>query len=286
MIAIYHNKDLDGWCSGAIIRAKHRNAQMIGYDYGEPFTFPFEEEVIMADVSLKMDDMFTLAELNDCNFTWIDHHISAINEYKQWMERLGFREMNPIEAVLDPAKSACELTWNYLFADREMPETVRLLGEYDTWRNQDQAHWNQRVLPFQFGMRLICNSLDTFPMYMLMDNDEMVGEIIEKGKTVLEYQKNFNESQCRNAFETELFGLRAICLNAGGFNSDLFKSIYDPQKHDIMVPFQWNGNTWSVSLYTTHDLIDCSALAKGMGGGGHRKAAGFKTDDINFLIKK
>ena len=37
MIGVYHNRDLDGFTSGAIIKLKYPDAKMIGYDYGHPF---------------------------------------------------------------------------------------------------------------------------------------------------------------------------------------------------------------------------------------------------------
>ena len=51
-----------------------------------------------------------------------------------------------------------------------------------------------------------------------------------------------------------------------------------------MIPFRFDGKEWSYSLYTTKD-IDCSALAKKYGGGGHKKAAGFKADFNLFTAR-
>ena len=66
----------------------------------------------------------------------------------------------------------------------------------------------------------------------------------------------------------------AVFLNRRG-NSLMFDSIYDPTKHKLMVGYEHDGQKWTVSLYTTHDDVDCSEIAKSMGGGGHAKAAGF-----------
>ena len=48
-------------------------------------------------------------------------------------------------------------------------------------------------------------------------------------------------------------------------------------KYDICMPFYYNGkkHAWSHSLYTNKDDVDCSYIAKALGGGGHQKAAGF-----------
>jgi nanoRNase/pAp phosphatase (c-di-AMP/oligoRNAs hydrolase) len=43
-----------------------------------------------------------------------------------------------------------------------------------------------------------------------------------------------------------------------------------------MVPFAKMANgKWKVSLYSTKPEIDCGAIAKTFGGGGHYSAAGF-----------
>lgn len=283
MIGVYHNRDLDGFTSGAIIKKKYPEAKMVGYDYGMPFEQEVTgEPIIMADVSLPMKTMVKIAQLSNWQLTWIDHHISAINDYKEFVgEGESF-----CNAILENGIAACEGTWKHLFPDKEMPLAVKLLGEYDTWRNSNKQRWNNEILPFQFGMRLYCNSVDSFPVEVF-ENEELVRQIIHEGLTVLKYQSQVNELQCKKAsFETEFNGLRAICLNGGGFNSDVFKSVYDESEHDIMMPFQFDGKKWTISLYTTKDEVDCSVIAKANGGGGHKKAAGFQVEDISKIFSQ
>lgn len=283
MIGIYHSRDLDGFTSGAIIKRKYPEAKLVGYDYGQPFEQEVTgEPIIMADVSLPMKTMLKIAQLSNWQFTWIDHHISAINDYKEFVGN-GESFCN---AILENGIAACEGTWKHLFPDVEMPLAVKLLGEYDTWRNQDKDRWENEILPFQFGMRQHCNSAETFPIEVF-ENEQLVRDIINQGVTVLKYQAQVNQLQCKKAsFETEFNGLRAICLNGGGFNSDVFKSVYDEDKHDIMIPFQFDGTKWVISLYTTKENVDCSVIAKTNGGGGHKKAAGFQTEDISKVFSK
>ncbi len=276
MIGIYHNRDLDGFTSGAIIKLKYPDATLIGHDYGEPIPkLPDEEDIIMADVSFPMEDMKYISVRSN-SFTWIDHHISSMKDFEKYI----VVKPHYISAVLDTTIAACEGTWNHLFPDELMPEAVRLLGEYDTWRNQNEYRWENEILPFQFGIRMMCNSAESFPVEVF-ENYELVEEIIERGKIVLEYQRQVNALQCKKAaFEMDFHRYRAICLNGGGFNSDVFKSVYDEEKHDIMMMFQFNGKFWTISLYTTNDAIDCSEIAKARGGGGHKKTAGFQVDNI------
>lgn len=291
MICIYHNKDLDGYCSGAIVKHKFPDAKLIGFDYGQELPMeeiPAGEPIIMVDVSLPMDKMAQLSNHSNHHLTWIDHHISAINDFKSQNNI----ELGGIAPVLENGISACEGAWKYLFPDEQMPTAVKLLGEYDTWRNQDKKRWDEAIMPFQYGMRMICSSAETFPDYLFKDyeiiTDNPVYSIIHTGKSILEYQKTQNERACRCAFEIVFEGLRAICLNNGGANSQVFDSVYDESKHDIMIPFVFTGKHWTFSLYTTRKDIDCSVIAKSKGGGGHKQAAGFQLQDLpyEFQINK
>lgn len=283
MIGIYHDRDLDGITSGAIIKYKYPHAKIIGYDYGNDFNYDISgEPIIMADVSMPMPQMNKLAKESNWQMTWIDHHISAITDYEKYVGK-GQSFCN---AILNNEYSACEGVWRYLFPEIEVPRAVKLLSEYDTWKNSDKQRWNNEILPFQFGMRVHCNSVESFPVEVFK-NDDIIDLIIQHGLIVLKYQSQVNETQCKKAsFEVEFEGLRAICLNGGGFNSDVFKSVYDESKHDIMMPFQYDGRKWTISLYSTKPEIDCSVIAKKYGGGGHKQASGFQIDDIEKIIKE
>jgi len=286
MICITHGRDLDGWASGAIVKHKYPQCKIIEWDYGQPIpweSIPFGEHVFMTDISFPMEDMQHLS--GRCGLTWIDHHISAINQYNLY-HNFSCR------ALLDTTISACEATWKHLFPDKGVPVAIQLLGEYDTWRYSDTPRWEEIILPFQYGMRLRCSSVDTFdsflfndaPLNRLLTSDDEISLIIEEGKTVIKYQRQIDQVQCKKAWVTQFFGFRALVMNGSQFSSLSFKSVYDESLHDIMMVFQYNGaiDKWVFSIYTTND-IDCSAIAKAMGGGGHAKAAGFELDNASFV---
>lgn len=142
------------------------------------------------------------------------------------------------------------------------------------------------MLPFQFGMRQRCNSVESFPIDLFGQQGlELVTDILVVGQSILTYQRQQDEALCKRiSFPVTWKGYRCVCINAGGVNSRTFTSIYDPLKYDIMMSFVFNGKHWTVTLYTTHDSVDCSVLAKEMGGGGHKKASGFQTGDIQTII--
>jgi oligoribonuclease NrnB/cAMP/cGMP phosphodiesterase (DHH superfamily) len=295
MIGVYHSKDLDGYCSGAIMKLKYPDIKLIGMDYGEKYPENLNHEpIIICDMSFPMKDMEEIAKQSNWQLTWIDHHKSAIEDYRKFVGE-GETFCN---AILQDGIAACEGAWNYFFPDKKMPPVVEFLGTYDTWRKNNKTNdWEFVIMPFQYGMRMKCSSADDFPMelfneysYSVGGNNynsfDKIGNIIKEGDLILKYQSQQNERACKfSAFEIEFEGLRAICLNSGGANSQLFESVYDGTKHDIMIPFVFTGKGWTFSVYSTKENVDCSVIAKKYGGGGHKGAAGFKISDAHWFAE-
>lgn len=277
MFCIYHSKDLDGFASGAIVKHKYPDCELYGYDYNETFDFNLisKKDVIMTDVSMPIAQMAIIAN-NARSFTWIDHHASAIEGFTFISKYAALK----INTRLQVGVAACELTFMHLFPGYPLPTGIELLGDYDVWRNGSKLHWDYNVMPFQYGMRQICISPETFPVEIFQRNNyDFIDDVIVKGKNILDYVKVQNERAARFSFETRFEGLLAVCLNVGGGNSQMFESVYNEQEHDLMIPFFYSGRGWTFSIYTTKD-IDCSALAKKYGGGGHKQAAGFKVKEL------
>lgn len=295
MLIIYHDKDLDGICSGAVLLNAFPGARLLGYDYGRPFdvedNIENDEMVVMADVSMPMDVMEAIAE-HSGRFTWIDHHVSAYNDFVRHFGDFRLHEnggMTSVDGqmtyVYENGKAACELCWEWIMQG-DTPEAVRLLGEYDTWRNQDEDRWNNVILPFQYGMRLDGFSPETLAHYLL---NPVNYEKILVGKSILKYQKEQNSYHMKSSFDARLNlpggqVVRCLVCNRVPSNSMSFESKWDESKYDIMVPIGFDGQKWGLSFYTTKPSVDCSVLAKSFGGGGHKQAAGCSTDDLRKIL--
>ena len=275
MICIYHSRDLDGFCSAAIVKKKYPDCELFGYDYGQDF--PFEKfegvDVVMVDVSLPMKDMAKLSQITK-SFLWIDHHKGAIEEYHKTAE--AFSAIFGTRLLIGIA--ACELTWKHFFPNSRMPMAVQLLGEYDTWRNDLPLHWEKTILPFQFGMRLRAKKPEDI-IYYLTSESAVIGPVIDSGNIVLQYQRSQDERAMKGSFAIEWEGYNVLCLNRGLCNSLTFDSVYTEEAHDILMPFYFNGCEWIYSIYTKKN-INCVELAKKYGGGGHMQAAGFQTKTL------
>jgi len=303
----YHSQDLDGHCSGAIVKYRFPEAIMHPINYGDEFPWyeiKPEDEVYMVDFCLQpFNGMIRLGK--SCNLVWIDHHATSIEEV--------FACPAIIEAkhTLNPKKAACELTWEYLFPDKPVPLAVKLLSLYDSWTYQGHE-LEDMVLPFQ--MRLRMEELDPKdwgdyeeegdPAYWwiqrLLRSDNAgtfwLKPLIEEGRLLLRYDEANKAKYARTyAFETTLHlfshqvirprAFKAIAVNLGHTNSKVFDSVYDPAKHELMIPFVRRvDKLWNVSLYSTKPEIDCGEIAKSFGGGGHKGAAGFQGKELPFEI--
>jgi uncharacterized protein len=278
MKCFYHSADMDGKCSGAIVKLHFPECEMIGINYGD--SFPWEkieanEVVWLVDFCLQpFTEMVRLNELAILN--WVDHHKTSLEEADS---------VNFVAAglqLLEIGKAGCELTWQVL-GMTAMPRAVFLLGRYDVWDH----HNHPGALKFQYGIR---NVGDTSPdnqelwqRYLLDQVGDFTARTVRDGAALLAYESQQNEAYVKScAFELEFDGLRCIAVNKGLTNSLVFKSVYDPSKHDAMLTFVRRPGKWTVSLYADKPEVDVSAICKARGGGGHKGASGFQCQNLPF----
>jgi len=276
MLCIYHSADSDGKCSGAIVKNKFPECELIGMNYGESFPFDKikkDEVVYMVDFVFQpfslMDDILKITP----NLIWIDHHISAIKEY----EASGLK----IEGLREVGKAACELTWMYLYQTQDVPYCVKLLSLYDIWN-----HTDPNVLDFQNGLWLE-NTYPDSPIWKDIFDSEpsFYNPILENGKIILRYRTLEDTRYVKScSFEAEFEGYKCIVVNKMYTSSKVFDSIWDETKYDMMVIFGYRKGYWHVSLYSTKASVDVSILAKKYGGGGHKGAGGMELN-MDDMIK-
>ncbi len=269
-ICFYHSADLDGKCSGAIVRAAIPNVELYGINYGD--LFPWDKvqgrDVVMVDFSLQpFSDMVRLKS-EAKSLVWIDHHKSALADAAE----CGFG----CDGRQDTKAEGCELAWDFYFGmGSRMPRSVQLLGRYDVWDHADPD-----VLPFQYGARMRDLLPDAEEWGALLDAGYPIDEVLAAGRVILAYEAQQNAAYVASrGYVTVFDGHRAIVCNRGLANSKLFDSIYDPEKHDLMITFcRLPTGRWTFSLYSTK--LDCGSIARRYGGGGHPGAAGFQADQL------
>ena len=185
-ICFYHSADLDGVCSGAIVKHFVPDCELVGYDYGQPFPWDkvrpgmdAENDPLWAHL-YKPENGYVLEVIGDppkaaietlkyekrtvymvdvslppedmrrlakvSNLVWIDHHAS---QKDLWAE---LQSKQPQQGLFRTGTAACELCWEFFNPLQDAPKAVRLLGRYDVW-DKDHPEWGSKILPFQYGMR-------------------------------------------------------------------------------------------------------------------------------------
>lgn len=223
---IYHEADLDGVMSAAIVKKYFKgDIDLLPYNYGKEIPDVNKyDKVFVVDVSFGDRTRFLFDEWEDkgIDVTWIDHHKTAIEAVKDYNVK-GKRRIGT---------AACELTWEYLFDDIETPDVVKLLSAYDVW-DHDRFEWSD-VMAFQYGMRGYCG-LDVDIVKDVLDkaDNNLVNDMINNGEAIIEYIVEKNRGEINMfSFEADVFGYKAICMNTTEFNSTTFESMYNPKRHD------------------------------------------------------
>jgi uncharacterized protein len=300
---VYHRADFDGLFCREIAKKFIPDAELIGWDYGDPLLeFPKEGPVYVLDLS---PDCFVTGTFFIPRLIWIDHHKTAIDKYPSTIP--GYR----IDGV-----AACRLVWQWFTHDyashvpneqigyplpekteyvnrtvRE-PLAVRLAGEYDIWDKRDtnaelfQHALRSRELNDWDWRNLLSNEVDKELQGTGMEqtcSSLMVGSLLPYGRAI-QYAKNKeNESIIKSCgFTVQFEGFTLLACNAARYNSQLFAAGLTPEHHGC-IGFNWDGKQWRVSLYTDRTDVDLSPVAVKYGGGGHRGACGFRCDKLPFV---
>ena len=270
MLCIYHIADHDGKGSAAIVKSVYPDIELMGLNHD--MEIPYDEirkhdKIVVCDIALPLDFMFELNREKD--FTWIDHHVSVIDQYE---ERIAAGNCQPIKGIRRVGTAAIILTWEYFYPDRPLPLGIKLLGLNDIFDLKDK-----RVRAFEYAMQALGVNRPTEKIWAELINDNIdIDNMVEKGKAILSYIRNRNFRLVRaQAFVTEYEGLKCICANIAQGYSEFYDSLDNIKEYDVMINFFMNKkNCWNLSFYTAKDNIDVSKIAEKFGGGGHAKAAG------------
>lgn len=291
MKCFYHN-DADGKCAGfwvwqhAGLTDIHAKSEFIEMSYEKPFpmnTIKPNEQIYIVDYSISPDEMRELLKIT-LDVTWIDHHKTAIEKYE------GFEY--PIRGVRYDGIAGCMLTYCYLHhmtdqglgeikpfdisMTKDAPTFTKLIADWDVWKFDYGDDTRNFIVAF--------NAYDFSPTdvknwgRLYMDGETI--QLIDEGVVMKQYRDGWAKSYLeRFGFEVEFEGLKCFAVNLGNCNSEYFKSLPEG-KYDAFMPFAFNGEKWTVSMYsTTHDI---SGICKKYGGGGHAKAAGFQCVELPF----
>lgn len=285
---IYHRADYDGLFSAAVCQKFLPEADMIGWDFGDPLIpFPSEGHVFIVDLPPDCvgETAIGIGKLAS-RIVWIDHHKSSIQKWDELGVVLpGYR----IDGV-----AACRLCWQYFtqppnanspllddYKNRDVvePLAITLAGEYDVWDKSDP-----RAEAFQFG--LLAEGLDDYESLLstfLWDSVAMrerpVNETVTSGEAAMRWQSTYAAIVCKERSYVRDWEGRTFCIlgSPHARNSMWFPQESIPKGCDALMCWRYDGKQVIFSLYHApgHEEHDLSTIAVKYGGGGHKGACGF-----------
>lgn len=283
MKCFYHN-DMDGHCAGYLVRKFTNNNNPEDY-YESDYSGLNLEDVEIGEEIYIVDYSFTEATLHEllwlinsgCKIIWIDHHASSLDLVRK------YPELNDLDGIRSDECSGAALTYMYFknctFDD--VPEYVQLVSDYDTW-----AHRMTDSDAFKLGIDSQKNDVFDDVWEKLDSHHELIfgqsflDDIIISGYIIKSYIDNDNESYLKSyGFESEIDGITVYAVNKSS-NSWIFGDLIN--SYPAVVVFVFNGSKWKYSIFSSDNGADCQKIAENHGGGGHKHAAGFTSEEFLF----
>lgn len=266
-IILYHANCLDG--TGAKYAAWKKfwdnGATYIPVQYGKPIPESVEygrnEEVYILDFSYPRDILLRLRSQHRF-VKVIDHHKTAEADLT------GLDD-----CIFDMTKSGAVLAWEYFHPGEPLPTILECIQDRDLWQ------WKI------FNTKEITTGLSQLKGDMVAWENSRPHRLFESGKVLCEYIDDKVDSATRpdRVKFIKFKEFKAGILNSTGYGSEICQEIYSKYSDvDIAISYfiEVDGSV-ILSLRSDNrkpDSCDVSAIAKQFGGGGHKNAAGCKTD--------
>lgn len=188
----------------------------------------------------------------------LDHHKTA----EEQLRGLTY-------AHFDMERSGAGMTWDYFFEGEYRPALVDLVEDRDLWRfrfaESKAFHAGMLLRPFDFG-----------EWDWATDN---VGNVIGEGKVVMRFHRQVCEDLAESAALVDFAGLKIWAVNTPPqFASELGHMLCErPGGQGVAVVWRRNHakREFTFSFRSAENSgVDVTEVAKLLGGGGHKHAAG------------
>lgn len=290
-ICVYHGGCDDGFGAAfAVWQRWGRNVHYIPAGYSAPIAWPVgldSKHILFVDFSLKRPEMEALA-WSTRSVVVLDHHKTAEAELKPYtvigcdggpaplVGKLAdvpgmLRDMSEygrpqVLAFFDMEKSGARMAWEFCVGP-DVPALIAHIEDRDLWRF---------ALP---GTREFSAALRTYPHDFDTWSTLTPAALIAEGCSILRGHEKNIDAFCRHAYEMEIGGHTVPVVNvpyhyASDTANELLKRF--PEAPFAACWFQIAAGKRQFSLRSEDARVDVSEIARRLGGGGHRNAAGFE----------
>ena len=287
---IYHHPCPDGCMAAAVClyQLGSENVVLHPLNYKQPVPeIPEGVKLYIVDFSLPKAELEALAETRDVLV--LDHHKTAAADLgdlkhpdSEFM-RAGYAYEGPrLRAIFDQSRSGAGLVWDFLTVNKPRPQLVACVEDRDLWA------WKQPNSK-AIGTWLQAKKLDP-RLYLTFLVREMTEEgfwenAVADGELLLGQEQSFVRRLAQNVFWKSIEGYRVPVVNSGILQSEIGAYLVEtyPEAPFSAVFYETQSEKYPGHSEKRYSLrsnakgnnFDVSEVAKGLGGGGHRNAAGF-----------
>lgn len=302
-VVIYHKNCRDGICSLWSYHHYTKNKfDIIGLSAGkDPDLSLYDftnKNILFTDVCPSFNSLKQLSNIAQ-SITVIDHHETNVRKYND--NKKEFNKMKNINFIFDMKRSACMMTWDYLFENKKRPWFIEHVGDRDIWAGK--LKYNDEIIRAIDYYDLIeadkLNKIDKLYKYKAHD----IKKLIKFGKNIILINNKIITDEMNYAIEGVMrVKKHKYRIWVGSIKTDLIsdygnmlalKKFDDNKLPDFVVIWNYNmyNDSWYVSLRGNDKSPNLSIIAEVFGGGGHPRASGFrligkKLQDIITFVEK
>lgn len=269
-IVIYHGNCADGFSAAWCFWRRYRDgADYVAGVYQEPPPDVTGRDVYLVDFSYKrpvVEQMLKTAR----SVCLIDHHKTAIDDLKPLFAQDGWTgEPKQLAYLVDLDRSGATLAWDYLFPGEPRPLLLGHVEDRDLWRFKLAGTREIQANVFSYNY-----TFEQWDKLMAAGQAELLQMTVAGAAIERKHHKDIAE-------------LVKVCqrrMNIGGHDvpvASLPYTLSSDAGHLMATGEKFAACYWDTDTGRTFSLraadsgMDVSEIAKGYGGGGHAKAAGF-----------
>lgn len=265
-LCIYHKNCFDGMASAMVVKEKYPEIELYPMGYGDPIP-PFVRDcgsLILVDFTFKRDVIEVMASL--MSILIIDHHKTAEAD----LADLPY-------AIFDMSESGATLTWKTLFPERQVPWFLRYIKDNDLWEYKlwESESINAYIQSFPIELKAYQKMLYLFEL----DKDRQ--KIALEGKSIVRYKESAVGAMCDYAAGTDgwpFYDSSIPIANATVLFSMVGQELCKRYPKAPFAAYYFDRLSDGIRQWGLRSIgdFDVSEVAKKLGGGGHKNAAGFQ----------
>lgn len=255
-LIIYHRDCPDGFCAAFVAKKKYPEAELVGKTYGEPVPYELvtKKDVLVVDFSWRLREENDELASSTRSFRILDHHKTAQVTLK-----------GAPYATFDMERSGAAITWDELFGGPR-PWYVNYVQDRDLW--QWKLPRSREVSAYTMALPHTVeawNKLDTLT----------AEQAANMGAGIVLHIAHYIEKAVAQRSMGFLDGHSVAIVNAQYMNISEVAEVLCTHAEIGAGWFERGDGMIQFSLRSRGEL-DVSAIAKKLGGGGHKNAAGFQ----------